>query len=43
MQATTRGRREFSERNGVAGYKWDVGNFEACEEGLGKVAAELGR
>ena len=34
--------REFSERTGIAVYKWDVSNFEACKEGLGKVAAELG-
>jgi acetoacetyl-CoA reductase len=34
--------REFSERTGIAVFKWDVGNFEACKEGLGKVAAELG-
>jgi acetoacetyl-CoA reductase len=34
--------REFSERTGIAVFKWDVSNFEACKEGLGKVAAELG-
>jgi len=34
--------REFSERTGIAAYKWDVSNFEACKEGLAKVAAELG-
>ena len=34
--------REFSERTGIAVFKWDVGNFEACKEGLAKVAAELG-
>src|SRR3954466_13346815 len=34
--------REFSERTGIAVYKWDVSNFEACKEGLGKVTAELG-
>jgi len=34
--------REFSERTGIAVYKWDVSNFEACKEGLAKVAAELG-
>ncbi|WP_158045140.1 acetoacetyl-CoA reductase [Skermanella pratensis] len=34
--------REFSERTGIAVYKWDVGNFEACKEGLAKVASELG-
>ncbi|UEM06470.1 acetoacetyl-CoA reductase [Skermanella rosea] len=34
--------REFSERTGIAVFKWDVGNFEACKEGLAKVASELG-
>jgi acetoacetyl-CoA reductase len=34
--------KEFSERTGIAVFKWDVSNFEACKEGLGKVAAELG-
>ena len=34
--------REFSERTGIASFKWDVSNFEACKEGLVKVAAELG-
>jgi acetoacetyl-CoA reductase len=34
--------REFSERTGIAVFKWDVSSFEACKEGLGKVAAELG-
>jgi len=34
--------REFSERTGIAVFKWDVSNFEACKEGLGKVAADLG-
>ena len=34
--------REFSERTGIAVFKWDVSNFEACKEGLAKVAVELG-
>jgi acetoacetyl-CoA reductase len=34
--------REFSERTGIAAFKWDVSNFEACKAGLAKVAAELG-
>jgi len=34
--------REFSERTGIAAFKWDVSNFEACKEGLAKVEAELG-
>ena len=34
--------REFTDRTGIAAFKWDVSNFEACKEGLEKVAAELG-
>jgi acetoacetyl-CoA reductase len=34
--------REFSERTGISVFKWDVSNFEACKDGLAKVAAELG-
>ncbi|UEM23386.1 acetoacetyl-CoA reductase [Skermanella mucosa] len=34
--------KEFSERTGIAVFKWDVSNFEACKEGLAKVASELG-
>jgi acetoacetyl-CoA reductase len=34
--------REFTERTGIAAFKWDVSNFEACKEGLAKVAVELG-
>ena len=34
--------REFTERTGIAAFKWDVSNFDACKEGLAKVAAELG-
>jgi len=34
--------KEFSERTGIAVFKWDVSNFDACKEGLAKVAAELG-
>ena len=34
--------REFTERTGIAAFKWDVSSFEACKEGLAKVAAELG-
>src|SRR5687768_9166305 len=34
--------REFCERTGIAVFKWDVSNFEACKEGLSKVEAELG-
>jgi acetoacetyl-CoA reductase len=34
--------KEFSERTGIAVFKWDVSNFDACKEGLAKVEAELG-
>ena len=34
--------REFTDRTGIAAFKWDVSNFEACKEGIAKVAAELG-
>lgn len=32
----------FSDRTGIAAYKWDVADFDACQEGVAKVAAELG-
>ena len=34
--------REFTERTGIAAYKWDVGDYDACQEGCARVAAELG-
>ena len=34
--------REFTERTGIAAYKWDVSDFDACQEGVRKVEAELG-
>ncbi|WP_341633278.1 acetoacetyl-CoA reductase [Sphingomonas agri] len=34
--------REFSERTGIRSYKWDVSDFEACQEGVRKVEEELG-
>src|SRR5207248_8105393 len=34
--------REFSDRTAIASYKWDVSDFEACQEGVRKVEAELG-
>jgi len=34
--------RAFSERTGIAAYKWDVADFDACVAGVAKVAAELG-
>lgn len=32
----------FTERTGIAAYKWDVGDYDACHEGVKRVVAELG-
>jgi acetoacetyl-CoA reductase len=32
----------FAERTGIAVYRWDVADHEQCQQGVGKVAAELG-
>jgi acetoacetyl-CoA reductase len=34
--------REFSDRTGIKAFKWDVADFEACQQGVAKVEAELG-
>jgi acetoacetyl-CoA reductase len=34
--------RAFGERSGIAPYKWDVSDFDACQEGVRKVEDELG-
>ena len=34
--------REFSERTGIKAYKWDVADYDACQDGCAKVAEELG-
>ena len=34
--------REFTERTGIAAYKWDVADHDACQDGCAKVAADLG-
>src|ERR671928_1487200 len=34
--------RDFTARTGIGAYKWDVADFEACQEGVRKVEAELG-
>ncbi len=33
---------KFKEETGIAVYKWDVGDFEACETGVAQVEADLG-
>ncbi len=34
--------RAFTEKTGIAAYKWDVADFDACVAGVAQVAAELG-
>ena len=34
--------REFTDRAGIHSFKWDVSDFEACQEGVRQVEAELG-
>jgi len=34
--------REFSDRTGIKAYKWDVSDFDACQEGARRVESELG-
>jgi acetoacetyl-CoA reductase len=34
--------KEFSDRTGIAVYKWDVGDHQACLDGCAQVAADLG-
>ena len=34
--------RDFTARTGIAAYKWDVGDYDACQTGCAQVAAELG-
>ena len=33
---------QFKERTGIAVYKWDVGDFQACQDGIARVEADLG-
>ncbi|MDP6589739.1 MAG: acetoacetyl-CoA reductase [Alphaproteobacteria bacterium] len=33
----------FREQSGVAVYKWDVGDFKQCQDGIARVEAEIGR
>jgi len=34
--------KKFSERTGIKTYRWDVGDFAACQASVAKIAAELG-
>jgi len=34
--------RTFTERTGIAAYKWDVADYDACQTGVAKIEAELG-
>jgi acetoacetyl-CoA reductase len=34
--------RQFSERTGIPAYKWDVSDYDACQEGVQRVEADLG-
>jgi acetoacetyl-CoA reductase len=34
--------REFTERTGIKAYKWNVGDFDACQEGVRHVENDLG-
>ena len=34
--------REFSDRTGIKSYKWDVSDYDACQEGVRQVEADLG-
>src|SRR5688572_1780007 len=34
--------REFTDRTGIPAYKWDVADYDSCQEGVGKVEADLG-
>jgi len=34
--------REFTDRTGIAAYKWNVGDYDACQDGVRQVEADLG-
>ena len=34
--------RAFTDETGIATYKWDVGDYDACKEGIAKVESEVG-
>ncbi len=33
---------KFKDETGIAVYKWDVGDFQACQDGIARVEADLG-
>jgi acetoacetyl-CoA reductase len=33
---------QFKEKTGIPVYKWDVGDFQACQDGIAQVQADLG-
>jgi acetoacetyl-CoA reductase len=33
---------DFTKRTGIRSFKWDVADFDACQEGCGRVTGELG-
>src|SRR5919112_5679570 len=34
--------KEFTERTGIPAYKWNVADFDACQEGVKKIEGDLG-
>src|SRR6476469_4141978 len=34
--------REFTNRTGIKSYRWDVADYDACQEGVKQIEAELG-
>ncbi len=34
--------KEFTDRTGIAAYKWDVADYDACQIGVARAAADLG-
>ena len=33
---------QFTTRTGIKAYRWDVGDFDACQAGIAQVESELG-